>query len=136
MLRGTEVRIGTGFAVEQTEADEVDEAQDGGGPEGATPTEVDDRERHQRRADDIGELRGGIEDGGGERPLRTREPIAGGRGVGGERRRFRDAKQHSGGDQATKTAGHGGECGGYRPEGQYGQSASPRSGPKPSRWDL
>ena len=35
------------------------------------------RERHQRRADDIGELRGGIEDGGRERAFRTREAIAG-----------------------------------------------------------
>jgi hypothetical protein len=74
------------------------------------------RERHQRRADDIGELRGGIEDGGRERAFRTRELIAGDlelAGNAGASAMPSSIRRRS----SHQNRRHGGECRGYRPEG-------------------
>ena len=100
-----ELRIGAWVAIDEPVGEKVSEAEDCRDAKAPAPAECDDRDRHQRHANDVGEFRRRVEDRSCRGALAAREPVAGGLGIGREGRRFRDAEQNPRSEDEAEAAG-------------------------------
>ena len=101
-LLAGELRVGARVAVDEPIGDKISEAENCGEAEAPAPAQRDDGDRHERNADDIGELRRGVEDRRRRRALAAWEPVARRLGVGGKSRSFRDAEQDARSENETE----------------------------------